>query len=273
MATFPQEPTAAIEDTLIRIGRANASYTLVFLHGFAMHADPYAAPIADIVGDDGEALLYDLPGHGDAPGRVTSRTLAALFDSIAADLADGRGPIVLAGESMGCTHLHALAARLATDGRQVRGFILLAPPLLLNPLTLARWTIDALLRSPGQVLANRIPVRRPIAECVSDPQQRRALLADPEVKLRVDVQYLARSVFDIAQLGPQLRRMAVPTMLLQGSRDPLILPLSLALAYRLCGADDKQKVMIQGARHSLLWDVRTGEVTSRVRAWLSRLVA
>ena len=96
-------------------GPATAALTVVFVHGYTVTSDCWAAQARDLGGPDGPGVrlvLYDQRGHGGSPaGPAKDDTI----EQLGRDLADvlrqrvPAGPVVLVGHSMGGMTIMALA--------------------------------------------------------------------------------------------------------------------------------------------------------------------
>lgn len=103
--TVPRAASADDADT----GRPDRPPTIVFLHGTRLSGAQWAVQVAAL---DGEfrCLAPDLPGHGDAADHPF--TLKAAAEAVADTIvADGRGPVIVVGLSLGGYVAMELAAR------------------------------------------------------------------------------------------------------------------------------------------------------------------
>lgn len=258
--------------TPLKVGCEDPTFRIIFVHGFAVHKRPYAHIFGKLLGTRGEALLYDLPGHGESTAPFTRRQLALLSNQIAQDVTmRSRVPLLLAGESLGCVFLDLFARGLANHGLEPSGYMLYAPPLILNIKSIVTWAVAGLQESPRPSPLS-FSLERALRDCISDDQALLALKVDPLVKNRVGLVYLWRSFNHVSSFTPRLRRLKAPTLLVQGSDDPLIVSWSLAAALALCGARAKSAIEINGGRHSLFWDVGVEHVISSTQAWLAHHV-
>ncbi len=193
----------------LRVGNAsNPGFRLVFLHGFGWHSSPYADGIRAIVREDGEGLLYDLPGHGREDRRLNPDSIKDLAASIAQQVAvsSHHVPVVVSGESLGCAYVPSVVDQLEETGNPAVGAVLFAPPVLLNAVTIARWAARTLLHAPGHAGRGRIPIEEPLMELVRDRRQAQTLAADPLFRRTVSWPYLMRSLADVSALACRLKR-------------------------------------------------------------------
>lgn len=94
-------------------GRADSELTLVLVHGWTQDHRTWDG-IVERLGDSVRILRYDLRGHGgSAPAKPGTATIATLADDLA-ELIEARaprGPLVLAGHSMGGMTIMELSRR------------------------------------------------------------------------------------------------------------------------------------------------------------------
>jgi pimeloyl-ACP methyl ester carboxylesterase len=97
-------------------GRADAALTLVFVHGYTVTSECWAAQVRDLTGlarpGGLRIVLYDQRGHGaSGSGEAANNTIEQLghdLDAVLRQRVPG-GPVVLAGHSMGGMTIMALA--------------------------------------------------------------------------------------------------------------------------------------------------------------------
>lgn len=175
------------------------SYVLV--HGLIV-SGRYLMPLAVRLAEERRVLVPDLPGFGasDKPRRpLEVNNLAAVLAAYLGTL--GLERVVLVANSFGCQVAAAMAAR---DPGPVERMVLIGP------------TIDAAARTyPGQIV-------RLARSMFREPAEYPALLAadflrvGPLRALRASRVALAGRIEDV------LPRVAVPTLVLRGGRDPIV---------------------------------------------------
>lgn len=184
-----------------RFTSRNSSSTRVFVlvHGIGMGRTVFLG-IIDILLDHGSVISIDQPGYGEAPEPEHTPTMEETADLLAAYLASrGVPPVILLGHSMGTQVVTEVAAR---HPERVARLILVAP------------TVDARARrvvTQFRRLAQDLIGENPI---VLYRGGREYLRAGPN---------LGRKMSVMLQHKPELAypRVAAPTLVLRGERDPL----------------------------------------------------
>lgn len=221
----------------LHIEARGAGPAVVFTHGFGRTGDTWAAQ-ADALAGDHHVVTWDLRGHGrsDAPAGLYTRE-AALDDLAAvadAAMAEGGGPVLLVGHSLG--GYFSLAYTLGRP-ETVRGLALLSTgPGFRNPESMAKYN-------------------RGIAKVAGA-----AGLAD-------NVAHVA--IHHDSMVIDRLAEITVPTLSICGTEDrPVYVIGARYLAERL---PDARLVEIDGAGHEPHVD-RPGEVIAALRSHEALLV-
>ncbi|MEU2263926.1 alpha/beta hydrolase [Streptomyces sp. NPDC019645] len=111
-------------------GSAHAPVTAVLVHGLSVTADLWRSHVPLLAGEGIRVVRYDQRAHG----RSTRGTAALSLDQLADDLTHllqatvPRGPLLLAGHSMGAMTLMRLVARHRELAPRIRGLLLISPP-------------------------------------------------------------------------------------------------------------------------------------------------
>lgn len=111
-------------------GPAQAPVTAVLVHGLSVTADLWRSHVPLLLREGMRVVRYDQRAHGYS----TRGTAALRLDQLADDLAQvleettPRGPLVLAGHSMGAMTLMRLVARHPHLAPRIRGLVLISPP-------------------------------------------------------------------------------------------------------------------------------------------------
>lgn len=216
---------------------------VVLLHGVGLDHTMWDA-VRDALGRDTVAL--DLPGHGAQPPLREPQSLATLADDVLARLPDGA--VHLVGFSLG-----ALIAQHIARFHPQRVVTLSCVSAVCERTPAGAAAVDARLRSarddfPASVAAS---LRRWYPTGGSVPA---AAIADTErVLLANDIDsYLhAYAVFAHGdrEIGPELHRIAAPTLAITGELDPGSTP---EMAWRLADAvPDARVQIVPGAHHML----------------------
>ncbi|RFU23407.1 alpha/beta fold hydrolase [Geodermatophilus marinus] len=293
------------------VGPTDAPLTVVFVHGYSLSLASWtfqrrtlAAELATANGARPRARLvfYDQRGHG-ASGRGAAEhaTMAQLGRDLARvlDARVPRGPVVLAGHSMGGMTVMALAAvRPDLFRERVVGAALLSTssgnladlsfglPELLTRVRAAVFPVAAYTMRRRPALAER--TRRLAADLIShltwglsfasddvDPALGRyvdAMIAGTPVDVIAEFYPAIAGLDETASLGP-LR--TVPTLVLTGDSDRLIPPgHSEAIVEHLTreGPADVEHVVVPRAGHMVPLE-RPDEVTGALTALLRRVGA
>lgn len=271
-------------------GPADATATLVLVHGWTQDRrtwDAVRAELAEQFPDTAacvRVLRYDLRGHGDSDrASAATATIEQLADDLAEVLRDRapRGPLILAGHSMGGMTIMALAARhpdLVTT--RVVGVVFVATACDdMDRLTLGLPGIagDTAIRLVGQVATRLARMRRervPLWPAVARSGARALVFGkrpDNDDVAMVAVQLLRANPANLGQFQRSIaahdQRAALrtlrakPAAVLVGDRDRLC-PVARAhtIATRL---PDAEYIRLPGAGHMLPQE-RTREVASRI---------
>lgn len=242
----------------------------VLVHGYAEHAERYAALVEGLAGLGVETFAADLRGHGRSGGaRADVRAPGDYQQDVRAVHARAQAerpglPLLLYGHSMG----GAAALRFALESPgDVDALVLSAP--FLRPsepppgwlLGLSTWLARTLPRLPVQVLDPRALSR--------DPAEVAAYREDP---LTYTGPIKARMGHALVSAGPPLLERAggleVPTLIVHGAADRLADPhASEELAGRMPQGSATLR-LYPGAYHELLNDLDREVVLADILAWV-----
>lgn len=203
------------------------SPVLLHLHGFAV-SGTYLLPTADQLASEFESYIPDLPGYGRSGKSSKPVTVATLAQQSIEfmDLLEIT-KAVLVGNSLGCMTAMELAR---TQPERVDRVVLCSP---------GRPVYEPIRKGIGQVIRNGI----------LEPPKLTGIVIHDCVRFRLeDARTLYRSMITF----PTFKRflaLSVPTLILQGSRDPLVSKESLS---RSRSVNQRIKVStIEGAAHAL----------------------
>ena len=257
---------------------ANASGTIVIVHGLGEHIGRYAHVAARLNASGWSVVGYDQRGHGSSPGE---RGRIAAADDLLADLAavidavraEAGGPLVLLGHSLG----GLVVARFVAAGlesprpawqRDVAALVLSSPALDIG-MSAARRALLATLETltPNLGIGNGLD-----ATGISrDPAVVAAYRADPLVHDRIAprlVRFLADAGVEVRALAP---RWQVPTLLLYAGSDRLVVPAgSAAFAFAAPKATVASREFAP-LFHEIFNEPEQDEVLSILTAWLDTL--
>lgn len=224
---------------------------VVIAHGAGEHIGRYGYLIEALLMAGHAVAGLDHQGHGGSTG---PRGLVRDLDTAVADLerliAHVRQqlpgpPLLLLGHSMG----GAIATGYAVSHPDVEGLILSAPALSLDTTSIV---LRGLVRLLARV-APRLPVFAINADTISsDPAEIRAYRDDPQM-LGAPLPAATVAMIDHAcrTLPPQMARLTMPVLILQGDADRLVSVAAGPLALRHTGAPDKTLVQLADGRHEL----------------------
>lgn len=245
--------------------------TVLLTHGLAEHQGRYR-PFVDALTSAGyDAITFDLPGHGTAPGPRARVDIGRLIkDHVALRqeaLEAARTPdLFLFGHSMGGL---ITAASALLDGSRLRGVVLTGPALRPNPPVaprLARALLPAARLLPG------FPAARLDAGLVSRTLEVvRAYLDDPLVT--TGPVPLLTGVTMTVQGDQAIRNAAAlraPTLILHGGADGLArLEGSEAFVEAASGAEITLRI-VDGAYHEVLNEPEGPALMQDIIAWMGR---
>lgn len=219
------------------------SRTLIHIHGMGM-SGTYMVPTADRLAGDYRSYVPDLPGFGRSAKSSASPTIEGMAQSTI-DFMDVRGikKATLIGNSMGCMTIMEVAHRFP---ERLEAAILCSPG---HPV------YEPLARGVWQML--QLPVREPrgmIPIVIHD--YARYGVRDGLRLYRSMVEYPTSARF---------RRLAVPTLIVQGEKDPLLLIKRVDEQKARPGRI--QVVTIPGAAHTLNFS-HPEETAAAIRRYL-----
>jgi acylglycerol lipase len=256
------------------VRQARTKAVVLVLHGIGYHGAPYKV-IAETLNDFGIAVYaLDARGHGLSCGE---RGIIPSIDKIVEDVdsmvtfikqTDKSTHVFVLGESMG----GAYALNYAKDaGSRLSGLILLAPALGLKTSQILRPRNILLL--PYVVFWQKKPAISLIDERLDESSRdRNFVLQRRRDKLayeKVSFQYLR----DVGRLAKHWRKaiaplITVPTLIIQGKKDPILSLHECKTLARCTAAPDKKLITLEDVPHTLLWDPETPRVLESIRQWV-----
>jgi pimeloyl-ACP methyl ester carboxylesterase len=252
------------------------SGTLLLTHGWCMTEAAWHYQKRDLAGGRFTLVTWDLPGHGHSEALPRDHlSLDHAADALAAVIdAHAEGDLVLVGHSFGgAVAIRYLAVHEEAARRRVRGVVLVSTPLMHVARAVAgRWpwagiearilagmmervvqsglTDRVLGRDVGTPEVSRLSYRlvrvgfgdRPLPSHV---RFMRDVIASVPQEVRADT-FRTMNGYDA---GPDLDRIAVPSLVVGGARDRLISPAdSVAIASRLRRG---RHLLLPGAGHAV----------------------
>ncbi|MCD2264402.1 lysophospholipase [Dietzia aurantiaca] len=277
---LPVPGTGGLQVTLHHAEAPRA--VLVLVHGFGEHSGRYGRTVDFLLSRGVTVATYDLRGHGAAPGprfRVAMETHIednlAVRDAVAqwSRSEEGAGadtlPRLLMGHSLGGQVAGESALRRPWD---LKGLILSSPGLLVGETT------PAVLKAIAPVIARLLPflpVEKLDANDISRvPEYVVDYNSDPLV-LHGGVPALSAGTLLAggARLIERSRALRVPTLILNGSADPITAPAGARRFTQLAGSDHDPRPEItyrefEGGKHELFNDLCADEAYEALGEWL-----
>jgi esterase/lipase len=229
---------------------------VLLVHGY-LAAPKEVRPLANFLHQHG-CTVYGprLRGHGTSPEDLAGRTWEDWLASVERGyliLASTCKDVVLGGFSMGSgLALHAAACNLP----KVRAVVAINPP--------------AKLRKKSAKLVPAVALWNRLVDRISTAYNHRHFIPnDPE---NPDINYSRNPVGGISELmelmdrvSERLEEVTIPTLVIQGSEDPVVHPEGTEELYQKLGTSDKELTIFPEARHVII----RGEGSQRVfaRVW------
>lgn len=245
------------------------------MHGLGEHSERHRNTIDYLIGQGAEVVRFDLRGMGKSEG---VRQWIERFDDYLDDVAAVHSwidrdlkplPLFLMGHSLGgaiCIHY---AAR---NGRALRGLILSAPSYLLGQ------GVSAIKIAIGKLLARwtpklRIPESLDLSAISRDPEVVKAYKKDPLNCSFNTVRQGDEILKAIDAIPDACRKITVPTLILHGEADRLILPKGSEVIFKMLAARDKRLEILPGGFHELYNDLDKDAFFTLLRNWMAKVIA
>lgn len=251
---------------------------LILIHGLGDHADRYAG-LAEALRDHWAVFAFDLPGHGQSPGKPGQ---VSGFTKLLGDIASASQtmtqrfadlPQVILGHSMGGNLAANYVLRrheLSTDTVCPAGLVLCAPMLLPpqpmpRPMIFAAWLTGYLFpffRFGHQVDSGKL---------TSDPDQMQAIKEDEKMHSRISMHLATQLVAQGRWAIDQARHLQTPTLIMHGEEDSMI---DQAACKNFAIRIGKQATLqtFPDTKHALFHDQSRGEVIEQLKNWLDCIV-
>ncbi len=264
---FLDNGTLAVE----RHGTGGIRGQLVVVHGMFEHMGRHRG-LVDALGAQGFAcVLFDLRGHGKSPSRHGAARFRDHLDDVErvcalveADEPPPGTPRFLLGHSLG-----GLIALQYVATRQDHGFdgLILSSPFL--GLAGGFHPGQLLLRVLGRLLPD-IPVKNPVAgrNLSHDPAVAAGYADDPLVRHTIGTAFLGDVIKAQDFVMDHVSQVAVPTIMLLGSADPVADMHVSRRAFEALGSVDKALEIYEGFLHEVFHEVGKERVVRDLLAWL-----
>lgn len=244
-------------------------YEVLLVHGLGEHSGRWAEPMTHLTDRGADVYTYDLRGHGRSSGDRTDVTsFDRFYDDIsemaAATVAASGRPWVLYGHSLG--GLQATGYLLSGRDPQPNVAVLSAPAM--------KAEVSGALRLAAGIFGRVAPrLRFPTSitgeQLSKDPSVGERYFADELVEVKASAR-LGRAIFDEqARLASELGLIGIPTLVIHGAADPLVLPSASA---GLARSEGVVRRLYPTLRHELHNEPEGPEVLGDVADWIdSRL--
>jgi acylglycerol lipase len=245
------------------------------LHGIGFHGGPYKV-IADSLNKRGISVYaVDARGHGlscgkrdEIPGTpIENEDVHRMIGLLRQTYPNAK--IFLLGESMG----GIFALNYAQENRgDISGLILMAPAVSIawkQIFRLGNLSLLPYILCPDKQAVSLIDRR--LKESTRDDQfviQRRT---DPLAYKKVSINYV-NGIHRSAKHWDTVAapRIKIPTLILQGERDPIVNVKGSRRLFELLATSDKEFKAYKSVPHTLLWDPETPRVLESVGDWIVR---
>ncbi len=250
---------------------------VAIVHGLGEHSGRYAALASALVDRRFTVVSLDLPGHGEAPGpRGHAKSWTTLRDLVVpAMFTVTRGmpgqppdlPIVLLGHSMG--GLLALDYALAHP-KTILGLVLSAPALRSAPPPGWKKTLASIAHSitPSAGFSNGLDE----SGISRDPEVLAARAEDPLVHNKIS----PRLYFGLEEARKRVlseaRRLAVPTLILQGAADRVVNPSGALELNGLAPHGMVRLITYRDGYHEVFNDMAREQAIQDLVGWLDAIL-
>ena len=245
---------------------------LLFVHGWAEHADRYRFPVDYFTLKGFACFGIDVRGHGGSAGQRSyiDRYDQYLDDAQAAleALPDcGEVPTFLVGHSQG--------GLVTTRLLQCRGDFGLAGLVLSSPFFALARPLSAVERFMSSNLSKlwpglAIPSGLKTEHLTHDKAVDKAYEDDPRVFSKPVVRWATETLKAQEAALAEAGKVTLPCLVLAGGADQIVSPAVTRDFYERCGSQDKELEVFEGLYHEIFNELERDEVVfPRLERWLS----
>ena len=250
---------------------------VAIVHGLGEHSGRYAALASALVDRSFTVVALDLPGHGEAPGprgdapsweMVRDQVIPAMFTvprgmpGQPPDL-----PVVLLGHSLG--GVWALDFAL-TQPRALLGLVLSAPALKGAPPNRVKLTLAKVARAIAP--SRGFPHGLDESGISRDPEVLEKRRSDPLMHDRISPRLFFGLEEARLRVMAECRRLAVPTLLLQGAADRVVNPSGALEVNGLVPHGVAMLITYKNAYHEVFNDTERERAVRDLVGWLDAIV-
>jgi alpha-beta hydrolase superfamily lysophospholipase len=275
------EMAAGIEDGEVRVPHGPRLYTRLYrppgavqgdvllLHGYDDHSGRYVDAATNLAEAGYRVRTFDFRGHGRSGGlRGYCRRWEEYLDDLRAVMAacpsEESAPPCLVAQSHGALVAAHWALRHPDS---VAGLALLSPYLrLVMPVPRLKLAMAGTLSRVAPALPLKSEIR--VEMLTRDGDFQRETRADRLIRRVATPRWFCTSSAAQAELLRRAPEITVPTLILQGSEDPIADPMAAQELYDRLGSADKTLRFYDGMRHETLRETGRDEVMKELIAWL-----
>ena len=251
--------------------REVARARVLFIHGWAEHAERYALPAAFLVPRGYDCYAADLRGHGHSGGR---RGYIDRYEDYIDDVhavvewlkpRSGK-PLVVIGHSQGGLVVTRYV-QSRPGARDLGGFVLSCPFFgLAMPVPAAK-------RVAGNIMSALVPAFAMDAGLDTsglskDEALVRAYEEDPLIFSKACARWFTETTTAQDQVMAEAGRIRLPVLIMHGDDDPIANPSVTRAFHERCDCPDKTLKLYDGLRHEIFNEVERETVYTDVAAWL-----
>lgn len=250
---------------------------VLVLHGIGYHGGPYKFVAEDLNPLGIAVYALDARGHGLScgvrdtlpPSGVENGDIGAMLDLIRASHPAAK--IFLLGDSMG----GVMAMNYAREhNRDLAGLILVVPAISVpffgqldnrRNLPLLPWVIFDHSKPVVSLVGHRLTQSSRDRQFIAERRN------DPLAYKKVSISYVVAAGRAARHWNTETApRITLPTLLLEGKKDPIVSHAASRKLFRSLGSSDKTFEAFSGAPHTILWDPDSGAVLATINRWLAQ---